>query len=300
LLVRFARPRIGLPCYQMSIISWNVRGLGNPLKRKKIKVEVRQREPDVLMLQETKVEVVDGLLIRSVWDSRHKDWSYLPSVGASGGILVVWDSRVATCLDVIRGSFSLSVFLDFKDRGKAWISAVYGPNSPSERGPFWEELFALGGLCSPVWCLGGDFNVIRTPTEKNGGSRITRSMREFNSFIAECCLRDIPLVNGSFTWSGPGPRFVSTRIDRFLFTTGWEDLFPNLSQEILRKPVSDHFPIALTSSKMKWGPTPFRFENMWLSHPGFLDLIQSWWDGYVVQGWKVTRLWSSLLSLKRT
>ena len=27
------------------------------------------------------------------------------------------------------------------------------------------------------------------------------------------------------------------------------------------------------------GPTPFRFENMWLKEDGFKDLVKSWWQG---------------------
>ncbi|RVW31709.1 hypothetical protein CK203_095303 [Vitis vinifera] len=32
------------------------------------------------------------------------------------------------------------------------------------------------------------------------------------------------------------------------------------------------------------GPTPFRFENMWLKAEGFKELVRSWWQGIDVRG----------------
>ncbi|RVX05297.1 LINE-1 reverse transcriptase-like [Vitis vinifera] len=32
------------------------------------------------------------------------------------------------------------------------------------------------------------------------------------------------------------------------------------------------------------GPTPFRFENMWLKVDGFIDLLRGWWQGIEVRG----------------
>ena len=30
---------------------------------------------------------------------------------------------------------------------------------------------------------------------------------------------------------------------------------------------------------MRRGPTPFRFENMWLKEEGFKDVPRTWWEG---------------------
>lgn len=53
----------------------------------------------------------------------------------------------------------------------------------------------------------------------------------------------------------------------FLFSKG----------ETLPRSSLDHVPIVLNGKKSKSYLRPFGFENMWLKHPGFLELIRGWW-----------------------
>ena len=117
--------------------------------------------------------------------------------------------------------------------------------------------------------MGGDFNVIRRSSEKLGGSRLTPSMKDFDDFIRDCELIDSPLRSAPFTWSNLQEHPVCKRLDRFLYSNEWEQLFPQSLQEVLLRWTSDHWPIVLETNPFKWGPTPFRFENMWLQHPSF-------------------------------
>ncbi|RVX09418.1 Transposon TX1 uncharacterized 149 kDa protein [Vitis vinifera] len=57
-------------------------------------------------------------------------------------------------------------------------------------------------------------------------------------------------------------------------------------QEALPRRTSDHWPIVLDTNLFKWGPTPFRFENMWLQHPSFKESFRSWWRGFQGNGWE--------------
>ena len=77
----------------MKIISWNIRGLGSRTKRRVVKDFLRFQNPDVVMFQETKREVCDRRFVGSVWSVRNKEWAILPACGASGGILIIWDSK---------------------------------------------------------------------------------------------------------------------------------------------------------------------------------------------------------------
>ncbi|RVW43723.1 Transposon TX1 uncharacterized 149 kDa protein [Vitis vinifera] len=207
----------------------------------------------------------DRRFVGSVWTARNKDWVALPASGASGGILIIWDSKNLRREEVVIGAFSVSVKFSLDGCGPLWISAVYGPNSPSLRKDFWVELFDIYGLTYPLWCVGGDFNVIRRSSEKMGGSSLTPSMRDFDSFIRECELLDPPLRNASFTWSNMQESPVCKRLDRFLYSNEWGLLFPQGLQEALIRRTSDHWPIVMDTNPFMWGPTPFRFENMWLN-----------------------------------
>ena len=128
------------------------------------------------------------------------------------------------------------------------------------------------------WCVGGDFNVVRTPSECNKGGQISSSMRRFSTAIEDLGLRDLPLQGGHFTRSGGHDNCAKSRLDRFLVSSDWENCFSGVVQCILPRPVSDHFPILLDGGGIRFGPTPFRFENMWLKAEGFKELLKSWWQ----------------------
>ncbi|RVW35158.1 Transposon TX1 uncharacterized 149 kDa protein [Vitis vinifera] len=57
-------------------------------------------------------------------------------------------------------------------------------------------------------------------------------------------------------------------------------------QEALPRWTSDHSPICLETNPLKWGPTPFKFENMWLLHPEFKEKFSDWWQECTVEGWE--------------
>ena len=61
----------------------------------------------------------------------------------------------------------------------------------------------------------------------------------------------------------------------------------------------DHFLVLLEGGRLRKGPSPFRFENMWLKVEGFKDLIGGWWQGIVVRGSPSYRLAVKLKELKQ-
>ena len=85
-------------------------------------------------------------------------------------------------------ALSLSQFFQLSGKGKWWCTSVYNPNRSSPRSLFWEQLSNVCGFCAPYWCMGGDFNAVRFPSDKLGGGRVTSSMRGFVAFIQDCGL----------------------------------------------------------------------------------------------------------------
>lgn len=167
---------------------------------------------------------------------------------------------------------------------EACITNVYGPNVDRERDMFWTELEGTKFWAAANWCVGGDFNAIRFPSEKKGGRGYTSTMEAFFSCIENCELIDLPLIGGRFTWSNGQMRGVLSRLDRFLISAGWESLFMGASQVKLYCTVSDHCPILFYSVEIDWGPRPFRFNNAWLLDPKFINLLKSWWIDFNVYG----------------
>ena len=70
----------------LKIIFWNVKGLNDRDKRLRVCNLVRKWGPNVICLQETKMELITRAVVCSLWRGQHVDWSYLGSCGASGGV----------------------------------------------------------------------------------------------------------------------------------------------------------------------------------------------------------------------
>ncbi|BFG29848.1 hypothetical protein CerSpe_161220 [Prunus speciosa] len=218
-------------------------------------------DADVVLIQETKKEKVDQRLIGNIWGARFREWVCIPSCGASGGILIMWNTKAIKVKESLLGIYTASINCVDMEGKEWWLTGVYGPNGSRDRVLLWEELAAVYGICGSNWCIGGDFNITRFPSEKSNGGRITRSMRVFNDFIRETNLCDPDLHNAAFTWSNMRENAILRRLDRFMFTPAWEELFPHTRQVALPRVTSDHCPILLDSNAKKWGPVPFKFEN---------------------------------------
>nr|CAN72477.1 hypothetical protein VITISV_022513 [Vitis vinifera] len=235
---------------KMKILSWNVRGANDSSKRKVIKTFIRNQRVDVICIQETKIQAMSDYIARSIGSGRFIEWKAVNAEGASGGILVCWDNWSLEVLDWEEGQFTLSCRFRNVENGVSWIfTGVYGPFSKMEREALWDELGAIRGLWEDPWCIGGDFNITLFLRERSSQRRMNSAMRKFAEIVDDLGLMDLPLSRG----------------------------------RMLPRPVSDHFPIMLVGG-IRRGPTPFRFENMWLKVEGFKDLVRSWWQGIEVRG----------------
>ena len=282
---------------KIKILSWNVRGLNDPDKRTVVKGLLNRWKCSVVCLQETKLRVVDERVVRSLWGrGRWVKWECLRADGTAGGILLMWDSRLLTCLDHAVGNHSISCLFKNEEDGNTWAFAgVYGPHLRSDRRELWEELSGIRSVWGTPWVCGGDFNVVRYSYERVGGKSPVSAMRDFSEYITEEELVDLPLEGDCFTWSNGT---ALSRLDRFLISSDWEGEHMDIRQYCLPRVVSDHKPVFLVGGGMNRGPTPFRFENMWLQVEGFKDLVRKWWEGYVVHGSPSYRLARKLRWLK--
>ena len=184
--------------------------------------------------------------------------------------------------------------------GFIWIFiGVYGSFSREDREAFWEEQGAIRGIWNDPWCIGGDFNVILSKRENSSQGRISSAMKRFAQVVDELELLDLPLQGGVFSQSGGRNDQSQARLDRYLVTQNWLDKFCGVVQSRLPRPISDHFPILLKSGGLRRGPSPFRFENIWLKVDGFKDHLRDLWQRTEVSGKASFRLASKLKVLKQ-
>ena len=204
--------------------------------------------PDVVLLQETKRESCDRRFVSSVWKVKNKDYVVLPTSKASRGVGIFRDALRFKSLEVVLGSFSITIKLKSEVKGAFWLTLAYGPSSSYFRKDFWMEFQVLSSLTFPKWCVGGDFNVIRRISKKLWGSKLTTRMRDFDDFIRDCELIDPPLRNVSSTWSNLQEIPIFKRLVKFLFSNEWEQGFLQSIQEALPRLTLDHCPIVLDTN----------------------------------------------------
>ncbi|RVW20279.1 hypothetical protein CK203_106454 [Vitis vinifera] len=213
--------------------------------------------------------MTDGM-VKSLGVGRFLDWRTIEAAGAAGGVLICWDKRSLDLLEWEKGQFSISCKFRTVENGAIWVfTGVYGPFTKEDRECLWEEFGAIRGLWGEPWCVGGDFNVILSQGERSRQWRISHAMRRFAQVMDDLELIDLSLQGGSFTWSGGFQNQAWARLDRFMVSPSWLDQFRNVTQKRLSRPISDHFPIIIEGGGIERGPSPFKFENMWLKVEGF-------------------------------
>ena len=184
----------------LRLLSWNVRVLNNPQKREVCKNLLKDWKCDIVCFQETKVSSTDVAFVWSLWGSPFIDWAVLDAVQASGGVLLIWDKRVFEKLDVIARQFSVSVLLRGVVGDFVWACiGVYGSNDDGQQVSLWELSSQVHARWPMAWCVVGDFNIIRYPSERLGCESFSPIMLAFSDFIENNSLVDLPLEGASFT-----------------------------------------------------------------------------------------------------
>jgi exonuclease III len=92
--------------------TFNIRGLGGRVKRRKVRELVRREKIELLALQETKVGSVDHSFCRRLWGGDNVAWRCNPALGRSGGLLILWDKEKGKLLETFQGQGFLGVYLE--------------------------------------------------------------------------------------------------------------------------------------------------------------------------------------------
>jgi hypothetical protein len=128
------------------------------------------------------------------------------------------------------------------------------------------------------WLVVGDFNLIRTPQNRNKPRGSISKMFAFNEAISSLSLVEIPLKGCKYTWTNKQQDPVLERLDWFFSSNSWVSSFPNTCASVLSRDTSDHTPCLISATTKVPKPNIFIFENYWLEHHQFANTMLYGWS----------------------
>lgn len=257
------------------ILSWNIRGLNARIKRSSLRKLVLNHKPNFTLIQETKMETLDKRILKSICNDDQAEFVLSPSQGNSGGLLTVWNNdffSMESCKTAKNWIALCGVFPATKFKG--CIINIYNPCECDERATVWSELQEFWNQTHLPCLIIGDFNEVLSPSDRGSQLVNQKGMDDFNNFVHDMLLTEIPATNRWFTWFRGASK---SKLDRLFVNPKWIATFPNLKVSLLKRSLSDHCPLLTKTTDRNWGPKPFRFQNCWLSYPGCLKFIRENW-----------------------
>jgi hypothetical protein len=217
--------------------------------------------------------------IKSIAPRRLDKFAYVPSDGASGGLLILWASNMFTGQILMEECFGLVVhFQSIVSSDIFTVANIYGPCDGIPRENFIAWLFHLDIPDDSLWLLTGDFNFYRYSDNRNRDGANLNDMAIFNEIISYLGLIELPIKGRAFTWSNMQADPLLVQLDWFFTSPAWTIQYPNTLVNPLARPTSDHVPCVITIGTTIPKAQVFRFENHWTRMPGFMDVVKRIWD----------------------
>ncbi|PNX88720.1 cysteine-rich receptor-like protein kinase, partial [Trifolium pratense] len=238
--------------------------------------------------RETKLQSCDDSICSTLWGNSSHGFSYRPSVGASGGLLTLWDTAEVTVWS--SESFENVLWchgLFVRTGEEFYLANVYAPCDSRAKQVLWDSLSVkIQALGRSRVCICGDFNAVRSLDERRSANEGYRPSDHtpFNRFIDDNTLIDLPLCGRKYTWFKGDGRSMS-RLDRFLLSGEWCLTWPNCTQVARMRGLSDHCPLVLVADEENWGPRPSRMLKCWKDVPGYHLFVREKWNSFQVDGW---------------
>ncbi|GJR55266.1 RNA-directed DNA polymerase, eukaryota [Tanacetum coccineum] len=262
----------------MNLLSLNACGIMDSVKRNWIK-EIRcNSNVNFLGIQESKAKEVNEITIQALWGSRNVGFVYKPADGLSRGLINIWDRSCFTVKDSFVGEGFIVMIGNWVGiDGDLVVANVYAPQNPIEKQKLWENLKIIRRNTQGHWLCFGDFNAIRDDSECKGIHFNPRVSREFNQFILDSELVEVPLGGRNFTRITRDGKKMS-KLDRILISPDVFEFWPKIHVTALPRRYSDYSPLLLETNSEDFGPTPFKFYNVWLQYESLDQIVVSAWN----------------------
>lgn len=259
-------------------MTWNVRGINSSWKWDSVKNKIVEAQCDIVCLQETKKDQFDRLFLKKICPPAFDCFDYLPSVGASGGILIAWKGSLFSAVRVSHNNFALTMeFCSIHNASKWVLTCVYAPCTPEGRSSFLDWLQNVHMDPGTDWIILGDFNLIRKLEDRNKPGGDLNDIFRFNAAISLLGVNEIVLQGRKYTWSNMQPSPLLEKIDWVFTSNSWTLSYPSTTVTALDMNPSDHCPCVVQISTHIPKNTVFRFENHWLKHQDYQNVLSHSW-----------------------
>lgn len=175
----------------LTFVSWNVKGLNHPVKRKKVFSRLRQLRSGVIFLQETHLKDQDHWRLKKCWSGQY----FHSNFGAKArGVAILINQNIpfvaSTILPDKNGRF---IIISGKLGNTAvTLANVYAPNIDDVQ--FFQNFFSqLPDLNSHSLVLGGDFNCFMDASLDRSSTKpacLNKSATYIKSFLQDFSVTD--------------------------------------------------------------------------------------------------------------
>ncbi|XP_074313900.1 uncharacterized protein LOC141649100 [Silene latifolia] len=262
----------------MKVASWNIRGFNCPLKHSEVRDYLGVNKIDILALLETRVKEHNA---SKIIRKKFRNWNVVCNYSHhyNGRIWVFFNPSTITMLSKTVADQLIHFKVHHHESCSTFhLSTVYGCNDPLDRHRLWSSFAAVA--TSEPWLVLGDFNVVRSPSEKLSNTPpVLQDMLDFNDCLASCHLDDLTCTGVDMTWTNKQDSVtrVWSKLDRVLANPGFITSYPNAFGHFQEPGLSDHSPILVQISQDKKVVKRFSFLNSWVAHPDYLQTIKAAW-----------------------
>jgi exonuclease III len=116
----------------------NIRGINSEKKWNYVKNKIGETNCDIICLQqETKKETFDHAYLKNFCQPDLDSFYFIPSIGSSGGSIVIWKQRKLDGHFLFENSYAQSVAFEYRILGDAFIlTNIYAPCTPVGKDDF--------------------------------------------------------------------------------------------------------------------------------------------------------------------
>lgn len=276
----------------LTLMSLNVRGIRDSVKRKAVFLFCKRSEADLILLQETHSSESDIKFWKGQWGN-----GIYCSHGTnhSAGVSIFLHRFRGDILEVVSSDDGRWLTIVIRqDNAILIVCNVYGHNSRSRNKGLFSHIVSnlkelLQKYSNSLLILGGDFNECADDAKDRYPPKICQPSQSNNLILNFCC--DLSLTDAwrflnpdmlNFTWSNRSLSCKS-RIDLFLISTNALHLLKNVSHS--SAPLSDHKQIILKLGDSQETANLrgyWKFNNSLLQDVNFNDSIKKKFKKYLM------------------